>query len=136
MIGKLRKSGNFVIVSIMMATVITAISSIRQEALASMISSKLVNGSSTEVSQDDLATVQRFLESRIVMQKLEDFGMDKKEAMAKVGEMNQKDLHVLASMVNKAPAGGDGVGILVGLAVLALLIIIIVKLLDKEIVIK
>jgi hypothetical protein len=136
MIGKLRKNGNFVIISIMMATVIAVISSIRQEALASMISSKFVKGMSSEISQDDLETVQHFLESRIVIQKLSDFGMEKEEAMAKVSDLNPEDLHTLASMINKAPAGGDGVGILIGLAVLALIVIIIIKLLDKEIIIK
>lgn len=136
MIGKLRKSGNFVILSIVMATVIVAVTSMRQEAVASMISSKLATGASFEMSQEDLATVQQFLESRIVTQKLRDFGMTKEEAMAKVSELRPDDLHVLAGMIGKAPAGGDGVGVLIGLAVLALIVIVIVKLLDKEITIK
>ncbi len=136
MIGKMRRSGLFVIVAIMMAAAITAFSSIRQEALASMISSKLTSGVSSQVSREDLETVRHFLESRIVTQKLRDFGMDREEALAKVSSMDPEDLHVLAGMVSKAPAGGDGVGHLIGLAVLALIVVLIIKLLDKEIVIK
>lgn len=136
MINKLRRSGNFIIVSTLMATVIAVISTMRQEAIASMLSSKLANGPSYKISRDELSTVQDFLESQIVIQNLHDFGMEKDEAIAKVNEMESEDLHVLASMINKAPAGGDGVGILIGLALVALIVVLIIKLHDKEIVIK
>lgn len=136
MILRARKKRAFILISLLMALTIMCISSIHREAVASMMASKLSEGAGKQISSEDLRTIQVFLESRIVVQKLSDFGMSKKEAMEKVRQLDEKDLHVLAGMVRVAPSGGDGVGVLIGLAVLALLVILIIKLMDKEIIIK
>jgi hypothetical protein len=136
MISLIRGKSSFLIISAIMALMITIISSIRQEAVAYMMSSKMTSVEETRASVEDLEAVQSFLEKRIVIQKLEDFGMSKEEAMSKVTQLDRKDLHTLASLVRSGPAGGDGLGIVIGIAVLAILVIIILKLLNKEIIIK
>jgi len=57
--------------------------------------------------------------------------------MAKAKAMSAQDLHRLASMTDRAAAGTDsGIGILIGLAILIILIIVIFKLMNKEIVVR
>jgi hypothetical protein len=57
--------------------------------------------------------------------------------MAKVKAMSAQDLHRLASLTDRAAAGADdGIGILIGLAILIILIIVILKLMNKEIVVR
>jgi hypothetical protein len=57
--------------------------------------------------------------------------------MAKVKAMSAQDLHRLASLTDRAAAGADdGVGLLIGLAILIILIIVIFKLMNKEIVVR
>lgn len=56
----------------------------------------------------DLRQLQRFLETKIARQKMEDFGVPPDEAMAKLREMSDQDLHVLASLADRMPEGGAG----------------------------
>ena len=51
--------------------------------------------------------------------------------------MRAQELHQLASLTDRAAAGTDsGIGILIGLAILVILIIVILKLMNKEIVVR
>jgi hypothetical protein len=136
MITFIRRKDFFIMVSLIMALLISAISSVSEEALASMMASVPSSFNAENVSQSDMAKIEAVLESRLVLQKLQDFGMSSAEAMAKVRQLDSGDLHTLASIVHAPPAGGDGFGILIGAAVLAILVIIILKLLNKEIIIK
>ena len=51
--------------------------------------------------------------------------------------MSDQDLHRLASLTDRAAAGADSaVGVLIGVAILIILIIVIVKLMNKEIIVR
>ena len=57
--------------------------------------------------------------------------------MAKIRSMSDADLHRLASLSDRAAEGADSaLGFLIGVAVLIILIVVIVKLMNKEIVIR
>jgi len=129
-----RKAGWFVVIAVMMAGWMGVLGSVRGVAEAGVIASSL-SDSGTRV--EDLAKVQSFLENKVVVQKLVDYGVSPAEAMAKVKAMGAQDLHRLASLTDRAAAGTDsGIGILIGLAILVILIIVIFKLLNKEIVVR
>jgi hypothetical protein len=90
-----------------------------------------------ELRAAEVAKVQSFLESKVVLQRLVDYGVSPEEAMAKVRSMSDGDLHRLASLTDRVAAGADsGVGFLIGVAVLIILIIVILKLMNKEIVVR
>ena len=66
-----------------------------------------------------------------------DYGVSPEEATAKIRAMSDSDLHRLASLTDRAAAGADsGIGLLIGVAVLIILIIIIMKLMNKEIIVR
>jgi hypothetical protein len=111
-----------------------AIGSLRGVAEAGLIASHL---SEAEARSEDLAKVQSFLENKIVVQNLVDYGVSPEEAKAKAESMSSQDLHRLASLTDRAAAGADdGIGLLIGLAILILLIIVIIKLMNKEVVVR
>ncbi len=129
-----RKAGWFVVVAVMMAGWMGVLGSIRGVAEAGVIASSIEDAASRA---EDLAKVQSFLENKVVVQKLIDYGVSPTDAMAKAKSMSAQDLHRLASMTDRAAAGTDsGVGILIGLAILIILIIVIFKLMNKEIVVR
>ncbi len=129
-----RKAGWFVMLAAAMAAWMGVLGSLQGVAEAGVIASHL---SETAGRSEDLAKVQSFLENRIVVQKLIDYGVSPEEAMAKVRAMSTQDLHRLASLTDRAAAGADsGLGFLIGLAVLIILIIVIVKLMHKEVIIR
>jgi len=133
--GSIRRAGWFFTLALVMAGIMGVLGSIRSEAVAGLIVSH--GGSGTAVRTADLARVQALLEQKVVLQKLVDYGVSPDEAMAKIRSMGDRDLHRLASLADRAAEGADsGIGILIGVAILIILIIVIMKLLNKEIVVR
>jgi hypothetical protein len=132
--ARMRRAGWFVMVAVMMAGWMGALGSVRGVAEAGVIASSVVDAGSRV---EDMAKVQAFLENKIVVQKLVDYGVSPAEAMAKVEAMGAQDLHRLASLTDRAAAGtSDALGFLIGLAILVILIIVIFKLMNKEVVVR
>jgi len=129
-----RKTGWFIVLAVAMAGWMGLLGSLRGVAEAGVIASHLAEA---EARSEDLAKVQSFLENKIVIQKLVDYGVSPEEAKAKVEAMSAQDLHRLASLTDRAAAGtDDGLGLLIGLAILIILIIVILKLMHKEVIIR
>lgn len=134
MMASLRKTAWFVMVALLMAGWMGAIGSLRGVAEAGIIASSL---SGAAERSEDMAKVQSFLENKIVVQQLIDYGVSSGEAKAKVEAMSARDLHRLASLTDRAAAGADdGLGLLIGLAILVILIIVILKLSHKEVIVR
>jgi hypothetical protein len=130
----MRKAGWFVMVAVMMAGWMGVLGSVRGVAEAGVIASGFPDAGNRA---EDMAKVQAFLENKLVVQKLVDYGVSPAEAMAKAQEMSAQDLHRLASLTDRAAAGTDSaLGFLIGLAILVILIIVIMKLMNKEIVVR
>lgn len=130
-----RKAGWFVVVAVMMAGWMGVLGSVRGVAEAGVIASTLSDAGSRV---EDMAKVQAFLENKVVVQKLVDYGVSPAEAMAKVQTMSAQDLHRLAALTDRAAVGADGgvLWFLISLAVLVILVIVIMKLMNKEIVVR
>jgi len=132
--GMVQKAGWFVVVAVMMAGWMGVLVSVRGVAEAGVIASSLAGAGSRS---EDMAKVQSFLENKVVVQKLIDYGVSPAEAMAKVKAMSEQDLHRLASLTDRAAAGADdGLGFLIGLAILVILVIVILKLMNKEVILR
>ncbi len=131
----IRRASWFFLVAVAMAGWTGILGSVRGEAIAGIIASRGEDGSAARAA--DLGKVQALLEKKIVVQKLMDYGVSPAEAMAKVRAMNDRDLHRLASLADRAAAGADdGLGLLIGVAILIILIIVILKLTHKEVIIR
>lgn len=131
----IRKAGWFLTMALLMAAWMGVLGSIRGEAVAGLIASHGDGG--TVARAADLAKVQALLEQKVVLQKLVDYGVSPDDALARIRTMSDRDLHRLASLADRAAEGGDsGIGILIGVAILIILIIVIMKLLNKEIIVR
>jgi len=84
----------------------------------------------------DLARVRSVLESKIVQQRLMDYGLSPSETMARVNSLSDQQLHELATRTDSIQAGGDVVGFFFGLVIVALLVVVLVYLLQGRIVVK
>src|SRR5512139_1584489 len=130
----LRKAGWFVVLAVAMAGWMGVLGSLRGVAEAGVIASHLLEAENRSV---DLVKVQSFLENKIVLQKLVDYGVSPEEAKGKIEAMSAQDLHRLASLTDRAAVGTDsGLGLLIGIAVLIILILVILKLSHKEVIIR
>jgi len=87
----------------------------------------------SELRSQDLASVQQVLEQKAVKARLAALGYTDEEVSAKLSAVDDSELHSLASQLNALDAGGDGLGIVIGLLVIVLLVVVILKLSDKTV---
>lgn len=87
----------------------------------------------TEARAADLAGIQTALESKIIQQKLTDYGLSPGETMARLNNLSDDQIHELASHTDAIEAGGDPVGSLASVVVLALLIVLLIFLVQGRI---
>ena len=81
----------------------------------------------------DLARIQAALESKIVQQKLMDYGLSPEETMTRVNKLSDEQINQFATHTDALHAGGDGGSLIVGLLVVAILVVVLVYLLEGRI---
>ena len=132
--ASIRKAGWFLALALVMAGWMGVLGTFRGVAEAGVIAS---HGGGSDLRAADISKMQSFLERKVVLQKLVDYGVSPEEAMAKVRSMSGKDLHRLASLTDRVAEGADdALGILIGLAILVILVIVIMKLMNKRVVVR
>ena len=130
----IRKAGWFIVLAAVMAGWMGLLGALRGAAEAGVIASH-VSGEGGRA--EDLSKVQSFLENKVVVQKLIDYGVSPEEAKAKVQAMDAKELHRLASLTERVAAGADdALGIIIAILIIVILVIVILKLSNKEVVIR
>ncbi len=106
-------------------------------AVAGLVPSRTSGSTSIATERDaDLLVARRALENKVVAQKLLDYGVAAEDAQLKLAGMSDQDLHTLATASKGLPSGGDGTGAIIGILIVVILVIIILKLMNKEIVVK
>ena len=81
----------------------------------------------------DLAKVQKVLEMKTVQQRLQDHGLTTEEALARINSLSDEQLHQFAANTDSVQAGGDVLGALLAIVVIALLVVLIIYLLEGRI---
>ena len=74
---------------------------------------------------EDLQSIQRVLEDKLVQQRLEDFGLTPEEVNAKLAGLSDSQLHQMASQLDALMPGGQ-IGLLVTLLLVLVIIILLV----------
>lgn len=106
-------------------------------AAAGLSPSRTSGTTSIASSRDaDMLVAQRALENKVVAQKLQDYGLAPDEAQARLASMSDQDLHTLASATKGLPSGGDGTGAVIGVLVVVILVIVVLRLMNREVVVR
>ena len=129
--GKLRDRRWFTSLCFCLATMTAVIASVPDDAVAGIVASRATD--QANFREQDLERIQGFLERKIVQQKLRDYGVSPRQAMDKVRRIGDKELHLLASRMERVPDGGSMAGlntegallILLAMAVLVAVIMIV-----------
>ena len=116
------------------------IASVPTQSAAMFISSDSIGVSTASIVVDaaaDAAKVRTFLESKIVSQRLSDFGLTSEEVSSRLNQLSAEQIHQIASQIDQVDTGGDSfVGGIIAVLVIIILIIVVMKLMGLEIVIK
>lgn len=120
--------------TLVLTTLMTGLSP--SEGLAMLApSSAMVSASGAEPQRAaDLQKIQSVLETKVVQQRLADYGLSQDEINARLNQLSDAQLHQMATQVDAMiPAGDGGLGIVIALLVIAILAIVLVYLLDHRI---
>ena len=106
-------------------------------ALAALAPSQTTGVTAISSARDaDMLVAQRAFENKIVAQKLRDYGVTPDEAQVRLANMSDEDLHTLASATKGLPSGGDSAGALIGVLVVVILVIVILRLMNREVIVR
>ena len=94
------------------------------------------SGGFTNTRTEDMAKVQRVLESKIVSGKLSKLGLSNMEINSRLEKLTDGELHQFASQIDSLYPGGDGLGVVIAILVIVILVIVILQLTGKKIIIK
>ncbi|MCS7164023.1 MAG: PA2779 family protein [Thermodesulfovibrio sp.] len=77
-------------------------------------------------TSQDLEKIQKFLEMKIVSQRLKDFGYSEKEIMERLSNLDEQTLHKIALKIDEIKIAGDaGTALILALLIIALVVLII-----------
>jgi hypothetical protein len=83
----------------------------------------------------DLQIIQRTLESKIVQQRLEDWGLTAEEVQARLGTMSDQDVHQVAMHIDSVMPGGE-LELIIVLLVVAIIILLVIYLTGHKVVVE
>jgi hypothetical protein len=131
MISRLRKP----LLALLMAAYLSFL--LTSPSIAGMVGSISSSGfETTQARAEEIEKIQLALENELVIAKLQAYGFTPEEISLKLQEMTDDQINLLAQASDDILAGGDGVGLVIGILVIVLLIILILKLTNKSIVVK
>lgn len=96
---------------------------------AATVDSQMISpeeNASTKREIDEIK-VRRALENKIVAEKLSSRGLSPEEVSQKLDQMSDEQVHQMASLADRIPAGGDaGLGIVITILVIFALVLLII----------
>jgi hypothetical protein len=98
---------------------------------ASIVDSRMIMSKSNEsgTRETDEKKIRRMLENKILTKRLKSFGISDDEIYLKIRAMSDEQVHQLASLSDRMPAGGDaGVAALIVIVAIAVTIIFLLVL--------
>ncbi|MGD0624973.1 MAG: PA2779 family protein [Thermodesulfobacteriota bacterium] len=84
----------------------------------------------------DVQKIQKFLEMKMVRERLKEFGLAPDEIQARLSQLSDPQIHQLAVKLDDLKLGGDGLGIIIFLLVVVILVIVILQVTGHRVVVK
>lgn len=86
--------------------------------------------------QSDLQKIQKVLESKMIRERLKAWGFTQDEIQTRLGQLNEEQIHQLASKLDEMKVGGDGGEVVIALLLIGILVVLIIYLSGHRVVIK
>jgi len=78
--------------------------------------------------EKDLGKIQTLLETKLIQQRLKDFGFTSEEIKARLSEMSDHQIHSIAQKLDDMKVGQDGLGVVIAILVIVILVIVLINL--------
>jgi len=84
----------------------------------------------------NLQTIQKVLESKIVIERLKAFGFSPDEIQAKLNQLDDKQIHQIAQKIDELKVGENGAELVIVALLVAILVVLIFYLSGHRVVVK
>jgi hypothetical protein len=106
-------------------TVVFSILSFASSAPAMFIPSPH-EGNGTSHREADLQKIQKLLESKLIQHKLAQFGLTREEIEARLCQLDDEQIHQIASQIHALEPGGNGTATAVIIILLSVILLILI----------
>lgn len=83
----------------------------------------------------DLDKIQKVLETKMIRERLERFGLTEDEINSRLSQMSDQQIHQLSLHIDDLKVGGDALGIIIALLVIAILVVFLLQLTGHKVVV-
>jgi hypothetical protein len=80
--------------------------------------------------------IRQVLETKMVRERLEQLGFTADEVRSRLDQLSDAQLHRLAMNLDEIKTGGDGLGLVIGLLVIAILVVLLIQLTGHRVIVK
>jgi hypothetical protein len=84
----------------------------------------------------DIEKIQTVTESKMIKDRLEKLGFSSDEVRSRLDRLSNQQVHQLALQLDDIKIGGDGLGILIALLVIAILVVVLIQLTGHRVIVK
>lgn len=111
------------------------IGSVPADLSAAVLSPEMLISGDRATRDSALSEIRSVLEHRLITQRLADLGLSPEEIDARLSQLSDSQLRQLAAQLDSVMAGGDGLGVIVFLLVIAILAVILIQISGHKIII-
>jgi len=83
----------------------------------------------------DIQKIQKILETKMVSERLRNLGFTYEEIQKRLHQLSDEQIHELALNLDELKVGGDGLGIIIALLVIAILVVLLLQLSGHRIIV-
>jgi Family of unknown function (DUF6627) len=117
----------------MMLVVVMGLVSLVPRVEASFVPSE--QSASSISRQEDMATIQKALEQKLVRERLKDLGYTEGEIKARLDELSDSEIHSLAIQMDTLMPAGDGFEVAVIILLVLVLVVLVLLVMGKRVVV-
>ena len=85
---------------------------------------------------DDTAKIQTIIETKMIKDRLEKLGFSNEEVRSRLDRLSNQQLHQLSLQLDDIKVGGDGLGVIIALLIIAILVVVLIQLTGHRVMIK
>jgi len=90
----------------------------------------------TEVDRTaHLEKIQKVLEMKVVTERLAQLGLTQDEIQKRLHQLSDQQIHQIALQLDELKVGGDALGVIIALLVIALLVVLIIQLTGHKVIV-
>ena len=83
----------------------------------------------------DLEKIQKVIEMKMVSERLGKFGLTQDEIQKRLSNLGDQQIHKLALQIDDLRVGGDALGVLIALLVIAILVVLLLQLTGHRVIV-